>query len=283
MLLGNANELVSQTRRCNILQCVDKSLVKYGKDSAAKNQESLFGPDFCSQLKNQVESVKTFSQVVSLAHRYHPYEKSQETTLGRSKKQFFSAGLCRQIWVPTGPYLSPKEAASPEANSSPEESQQLGQITKIFPPPPPNNAFQILQLDMTPITRHVSSPVGGRTAQFVENWMKLSQDPWIHSTITGYQLPLQCWPKRNHSTAEDKRLILQSKIHKLVKKVLFNHKAITCLPNKLHVCGPQKRRRLEANHRSEILQFLPGATILQGGGSLYVTKDYKFRVVLGKD
>ena len=51
--------------------------------------------------------------------------------------------------------------------------------------------------------------------------MKLSQDPWIHSTITGYQLPLQCWPKRNHSTAnlkEDKRLILQSKIHKLVEK-----------------------------------------------------------------
>ena len=30
VLLGNANELLSQTRRCNILQCVAKSLVKYG-------------------------------------------------------------------------------------------------------------------------------------------------------------------------------------------------------------------------------------------------------------
>lgn len=47
------------------IQSVDKTLVKYGKDPAAKNQESLFGPE---QLKNQVESVKT-SQVVSLAHR----------------------------------------------------------------------------------------------------------------------------------------------------------------------------------------------------------------------
>ena len=66
--------------------------MKYSKDSAAKNQGYLFGPDFCSQLKNQVESVKTFSQVFSLAHRYHPYEKSRETTLGHSKKQFFWQG-----------------------------------------------------------------------------------------------------------------------------------------------------------------------------------------------
>ena len=28
VLLGNANELILQTRRCNILQCVDKCLVK---------------------------------------------------------------------------------------------------------------------------------------------------------------------------------------------------------------------------------------------------------------
>ena len=109
VLLGNATELVSQTRRCNILQCVDKSLVKYGKDSASKNQESLFGPDFCSQLKNQVESVKTFSQVVSLAHRYHPYEKSRETTLGRSKKHFFRQGLVGKFGSRQGHTYSPKK------------------------------------------------------------------------------------------------------------------------------------------------------------------------------
>ena len=72
VLLGNVNELVLQTLRCNILQCVDKSLVKYDKDLAPKNPESLFGLDCCFQLKTQVKSVKTFSQVVSLAHRYPP-------------------------------------------------------------------------------------------------------------------------------------------------------------------------------------------------------------------
>ena len=46
----------------------------------------------------------------------------------------------------------------------------------------------------------------------------------------------------------------------------------TC--NKSYVSGPQKWRRLEVNHRPEIPQFLPRATTLQDGGSLYVTKHY---------
>ena len=74
---------------------------------------------------------------------------------------------------------------------------------------------------MALLSQHSSTPVGGRTAQFAENWRKLSQDPWIYSSITGYQLPLQYWPKRHHSAAnlrEDQRLILQSEIHKLVEK-----------------------------------------------------------------
>ena len=76
-------------------------------------------------------------------------------------------------------------------------------------------------LDITLTAQRISSPAGGRTTQFAENWMKLSQDPWIHFTITGYQLPLQCWLSRNHSAAnlkEDERLILQSEIHELIEK-----------------------------------------------------------------
>ena len=90
VLLGNANELVSQTRRCNVLRAVDQGLEKYGKEPPSNNQEFLFGKEFCSQLKAQVESDKTLSQVVQLSHRYKPYDqKARQTTLGRSKKQFF--------------------------------------------------------------------------------------------------------------------------------------------------------------------------------------------------
>ena len=173
----------------------------------------------------------------------------------------FLAGPCRQIWVPAGPHLSPKEAATTELHSSPEELHPPGQIGKVLNNlPPPNTALQNLHLDMMLIPQHNSTPVGGRTALFAENWRKLSQDPWIHSTITGYQLPLQFWPKRHHSTAnlrEDQRLILQSEIHKLEKRCRSISKASTYLHNKPYVCGSQNRWRLEANHRPKISQLLP--------------------------
>ena len=41
VLLGNANELISQARRCNILRSVDQRLEKYGKKHPTNNQEHL--------------------------------------------------------------------------------------------------------------------------------------------------------------------------------------------------------------------------------------------------
>ena len=76
VLLGNANELISQTRRCAILKCVDHNLEKYGKDPPKNNGDLLFGKEFCVQLKSQVESDKALSQMVTLVNRYQPYDKS---------------------------------------------------------------------------------------------------------------------------------------------------------------------------------------------------------------
>ena len=67
VLLGKANELVSQARRCNILRVIDQGLEKYGKEPLSNNQEFMFGKEFCSQLKAQVESNKTLMQVVQLS------------------------------------------------------------------------------------------------------------------------------------------------------------------------------------------------------------------------
>ena len=196
-------------------------------------------------------------------HKRPPWDVARSSFFGRALSA--NLGPDRAIPIPQRSSISRSQLLTRRIPTTWANHQNL---------PPPNNAFQILQLDMTPITRHVSSPVGGRTAQFVENWMKLSQDPWIHSTNTGYQLPLQCCPKRNHSTAnlkEDQRLILHSEIHKLVEKGCSTNKAITSLHNKPYVCGLQKRRRLEANHRPEIPQFLPRATTGEDGGSLCYT------------
>ena len=42
VLLGNANELISQARRCNILRSVDQGLEKYGKESPSKSKVSVW-------------------------------------------------------------------------------------------------------------------------------------------------------------------------------------------------------------------------------------------------
>ena len=44
VLMGNANELISQARCCIILQYVDKDLEKYGKDP-----RPMCGEEFCSR------------------------------------------------------------------------------------------------------------------------------------------------------------------------------------------------------------------------------------------
>ena len=85
VLLGNANELISQTRQCDSLQCINKSLERYGKELAPSSCNTLFGNDFCSRLKGKVELDTTLSQVVSMTKRYHPYamdNKYLQSTLG---------------------------------------------------------------------------------------------------------------------------------------------------------------------------------------------------------
>ena len=123
VLMGNANELLSQTRRRQILQCVDKSLEKYGKDPRPNSQEYLFGEEFCSQLKSKVESN---TQVVSLSKRYHPYGErprdSRQSTLGRSKQQFFrrspaGKGGSRQGQFQSTNKFQPKKGPNAQYNS----------------------------------------------------------------------------------------------------------------------------------------------------------------------
>ena len=125
VLMGNANELLLQARRCNILQCVDKTLEKYGKEPRSNSREFLFDEEFCSQLKSKVELDTSLSQVVSLSKRFHPYGEqscdSRQTTLERSKQQFFRRGPARKVgfWQGQSPAsrFQHRKAPSPQYNS----------------------------------------------------------------------------------------------------------------------------------------------------------------------
>lgn len=92
VLLGNANELLSQMRRTNILQLVDKSLGKYGQDSPSQAEEFLFGPEFTKHLQDKVNSDTSLAKVVSASQWYHPYGSSSRVTTIGCSKQFFRGG-----------------------------------------------------------------------------------------------------------------------------------------------------------------------------------------------
>jgi len=134
VLLGNANELISQARRCNILRAIDQGLEKYGKEPL-KSEEFLFTKEFCSQLKAQVESDKTLAQVVQLSHCYQPYDqKARQTTLGRIRKQFFRQGPAgsmgyRQGNAPTFNEQSFKPHPQQQFNS--QTPKHLGKLGKF--------------------------------------------------------------------------------------------------------------------------------------------------------
>ena len=90
VLFGNANELLSQAQRTNVLQLIDPSLKKYGQESPAQPGEFLFGPGFTKYLNDQVDSGTSLASVVSASQRYHPYHSYPRTpTIGRSRPQFF--------------------------------------------------------------------------------------------------------------------------------------------------------------------------------------------------
>ena len=65
--------------------------------------------------------------------------------------------------------------------------------------PLPQSTFLALNLNLHLLSQHVSTPVAGRTALFLENWSKLTKDSWVLSAIRGYQIPLQHWPEKHRS------------------------------------------------------------------------------------
>ena len=90
--------------------------------------------------------------------------------------------------LPEGPHRTPFSSGS-----SPSPTSELGSTRKpelgSEPLPPPelitvdNYCFPKLEtIDQPSIT-------AARLGHFKRNWMRLTKDPWIHQTISGYKIP----------------------------------------------------------------------------------------------
>ena len=69
VLLGNANSLISETRRENVLESVHPSLKKYAKGDFAKAESTLFGEEFKDNLVKKVEADSAISKAVNIVNR----------------------------------------------------------------------------------------------------------------------------------------------------------------------------------------------------------------------
>ena len=69
VLLGNASNLISETRREVALESVHPSLKKYGKGDFSKAGEDLFGQEFKDNLVKKVEADSAISKAVNIVSR----------------------------------------------------------------------------------------------------------------------------------------------------------------------------------------------------------------------
>ena len=83
-MIGNASELISQTRRSKILETVDRSWSKFGSDDFPSAKDTLFGEDFQSSLTSKVEKDTALSKAVAITKRS---KREKETSTFSSKRE----------------------------------------------------------------------------------------------------------------------------------------------------------------------------------------------------
>ena len=72
------------------------------------------------------------------------------------------------------------------------------------------------------IKRGISTTVHvGRISQFIQNWMLITQDPWVLQTVQVFQLPLVENPVQNHVPQEmnfslDQERLVGEEVEKLI-------------------------------------------------------------------
>jgi len=72
-------------------------------------------------------------------------------------------------------------------------------------------------MDMSIARREAHRPVGGRIAFFVNNWDRISQDPWVRETVTGHRLELAAMPTQGRIPGRGG--MEPAKVHVLSKEV----------------------------------------------------------------
>ena len=228
VLLGNANEMLSQSKRSKILAAVDTSLVKYGQKPQPESGEFLFGSEFTKYLRGEVETDSSLAEVVS--HDATILTTMHVNLLLGGPKSVFSRGPWQEVGASAGQLSDPiKLPITPVTKRQfilqikGEKPTLLGPTKEILDQlPQSRELLLLLGLDITQMERHACTPVGGRLAQFAHDWRCLTRDPWVLESIQGYGVPLNHWPQRSMvpcmQLREDQSQALKAEVKNLIEK-----------------------------------------------------------------
>ena len=127
-MIGNASELVSQTRRSRILETVDHdSWSKFGEGEFPSAKDTLFGEDFQTSLTTKVKKDTALSKAVSITRK----SKKQGETPSCSSKEvtIFSRGLYHQVRRQAGlKFLPVQYTLYPEERNRIQQKKTIPQL-----------------------------------------------------------------------------------------------------------------------------------------------------------
>ena len=136
-MIGNASELVSQTRRSKILETIDPSWSKFGEDPFPTAHDTLFGDAFQSSLTTRVEKDTALSKAVSITKRSKKDKDAPPTSTRRDKQRsgsFFRGGPPARYggrqgknYPPYSPYSSQRKEGEYSGSRQNPSYQRQGQ------------------------------------------------------------------------------------------------------------------------------------------------------------
>jgi len=191
VLLGNANNQISEARRENALECVHPSLRKYGKCEFKDAEGDLFGDSFKEVLVKKVEADSALSKAVHIVTRSASV-KTYQNPKGRwrGNSQFFSEGPDRPVWgwVRQKPPSVPTTVIQLQGEREIPPQKAVHKKRKCFQPTQPRE--QAAKGDRP--TRLKQPPAGqaGKLRHHLHSWEEITQDQWAleFNLICGLEL-----------------------------------------------------------------------------------------------
>ena len=223
VLLGNASNYMSLNCRDAIIRKISQKSKGLGRllNSACKESKPedslLFGPAVQKTITERAETMAALSKTAF------------KTDSGGDHKKFFRGG-------PTSGYGSGAGKNSRLYNKSNQNFSPKSRVTADLSPTINKQELSIdkqelsIEASITQTPQIPSAlPVGGRLQHFVNNWSKITQDPWILQVISGCHIdfietpPLTGPPLSPPPLSTDQMTVLSTEIIELETKEAIHH------------------------------------------------------------